>query len=68
MAELSFSKGIKEGLMADRVLRDHSQPCEHVGYGAEETQPGMWTCFTGDCPGGREVVLSTSGGDEDVSS
>ncbi len=44
--------------MADRVLRDHSQPCEHsefyrfkIGY------PELWCCRVADCPGGREVTI-----------
>ena len=40
--------------MAERVLRDHSQPCEH-GF------TGYHGAFQGDgessCPGGREVTI-----------
>ena len=46
--------------MANRVLRDHSQPCEHsdpmvsgiyIGHPGE-TDDDPW------CPGGREVLLT----------
>ena len=51
--------------MADRVLRDHTQPCKHAGDmvgGLDQNYyeghiiidgdgPGLW------CPGGREVTI-----------
>ena len=50
--------------MADRVLRDHTQPCEHkTDYpdGFTSLVPyfcGHWVKGEGEwCPGGREVTI-----------
>ena len=44
--------------MADRVLRDHLEPCEHSGGlsgNGDAYQTGeFWFCET--CPGGQEVT------------
>ncbi len=41
--------------MADRVLRDHSQPCEH----GHLMSSGHWESINDPmCPGGREVTDS----------
>ena len=38
--------------MAERVLRDHSEPCEH----GELASCHAWTDYL--CPGGREVTAA----------
>ena len=51
--------------MADRVLRDHSQPCEHASQKVLAERPGKWfspdgggwQCSVDSCPGGREVTI-----------
>ena len=45
-------------MMADRVLRDHSQPCEHLIYqiGDGSRYFGHVSFGHGRCPGGREVT------------
>ncbi len=46
--------------MADRVLRDHSQPCKHFTAGqghATASGTAPWaSCPQGRCPGGRVVT------------
>ena len=45
--------------MADRVLRDHSEPCGHFTPGRVHATSGAttwWSCPEGRCPGGREVT------------
>ena len=50
--------------MADRVLRDHSQSCEHDGYTTPlERLRGHFLSTTNPdveqwCPGGREVTAT----------
>ena len=50
--------------MADRVLRDHSEPCEHGDDAYQWKQrlgvegPLHWDCRQGGCPGGQEVPLT----------
>ena len=49
--------------MADRVLRDHSEPCEHpeafrLGHSGEYSEDVTWRCQVVWCPGGQEVVVS----------
>ena len=50
--------------MANRVLRDHSQPCSHVGaFDSNDWEGGgpepLWLCDrTLWCPGGREVTIN----------
>ncbi len=41
--------------MADRVLRDHSEPCKDLGRFKEAN--GVWGCDEYGCPGGREVTI-----------
>ena len=41
--------------MADRVLRDHSEPCKDLGRFKESN--GVWGCDEHGCPGGREVII-----------
>ena len=53
--------------MTDRVLRDHSQPCEHEFFehpagglleGDEVyREEGLYYCHVDGCPGGREVTI-----------
>ncbi len=46
--------------MADRVLRDHSQPCKHKldsGWDQAYQSDGVWECRAAACPGGREVTM-----------
>ena len=48
--------------MADRVLRDHSQPCEHQWVRRIDPQLGndpVYGCSEAGCPGGREVTDGT---------
>ena len=44
--------------MADRVLRDHSQPCgDPLDEGGRyQYTDGTWGCDAMGCPGGREVI------------
>ena len=42
--------------MADRVLRDHSEPCEHGEPYADNHPDFYWRCSRFGCPGGREVT------------
>ena len=49
------------GLMADRVLRDHSEPCGHEmawipGMLRSTLLSDLWQCGEDGCPGGREVT------------
>ena len=50
--------------MADRVLRDHKEPCVHKNDAYQWKQrlgvegPLHWDCRQGGCPGGREVTLT----------
>ena len=42
-----------------KVLRDHSQPCDHPsGHRQSETRDGkaIWRCFAAGCPGGKEIT------------
>ena len=52
--------------MVERVLRDHSKPCEHRSLIDEGNpgdiyesyrQEGLWSCLNAGCPGGREVTI-----------
>ena len=45
--------------MADRVLRDHSQPCgDPLDEGGRyQYTDGTWGCDAMGCPGGREVTI-----------
>ncbi len=45
--------------MANRVLRDHSEPCKHDEGAWNElgAEGELWQCTTIDCPGGREVTI-----------
>lgn len=53
--------------MSDLVVRDHSQPCEHVArmqdhyrsaFGVDYPAKALLDCpWAASCPGGREIVL-----------
>ena len=45
--------------MADRVLRDHSEPCDHDAdwYWEGTTERRIYLCNVSVCPGGREVTI-----------
>ena len=48
--------------MSERVLRDHSEPCEHYPTGGVAGLRGphhseYWGCDMPRCPGGREVTI-----------
>ena len=49
--------------MADRVLRDHSQPCgDPLDEGGRyQYTDGTWGCDAMGCPGGREVTATEEG-------
>ena len=40
--------------MANRILRDHSEPCKDLGRFKEAN--GVWGCDEYGCPGGQEVT------------
>ena len=42
--------------MADRVLRDHSEPCHHADSRRHPRATGPWKCDLPHCPGGQEVT------------
>ena len=46
--------------MAERVLRDHSQPCgDPLDEGGRyQYTDGTWGCDAMGCPGGREVTAA----------
>ena len=46
-------------LVADRVLRDHSEPCKDLGRFKEAN--GVWGCDEYGCPGGQEVTIDQIG-------
>ncbi len=63
------------GLMAERVLRDHSQPCKHApdgykkvwGDGFHIGHEYQWAPgHSGWCPGGREVTIDYKAANEEL--
>ena len=46
--------------MADRVLRDHTEPCEDDAdwYWEGTPERRIYLCNVSECPGGREVTAA----------
>ncbi len=46
--------------MAERVLRDHSEKCDHDAdwYWEGTPERRVYLCNVAECPGGREVTIT----------